>query len=216
MTYFITSENTLSQVASPNLPLAPNQYDRRYSDQFSNVLRLYFNQLDNILGQLNASVQAATIKIPYLSVQDTVSHTVTANTANAMTFNTVDYASDCSLVSNSRMTVTYAGMYNLQFSTEFQNTDTQLQDVDIWVRKNGVDIVGSDGLVSIPNKHGAVNGHAIAGWNMFIALDANDYVELYWATSNAAVTIEAYAAGVSPTHPSAPSNAATLNFISAL
>jgi hypothetical protein len=31
----------------PNLPLAPNEYERRYQDQLNNVLRLYFNQLSN-------------------------------------------------------------------------------------------------------------------------------------------------------------------------
>ena len=32
---------------SPSLPSAPNEYERRYQDQFNNVLRLYFNQLSN-------------------------------------------------------------------------------------------------------------------------------------------------------------------------
>ena len=31
----------------PNLPLAPNEYERRYQDQINNLLRLYFNQLSN-------------------------------------------------------------------------------------------------------------------------------------------------------------------------
>jgi hypothetical protein len=31
----------------PNLPLAPEMYDRRYQDQLNNVLRLYFNQISN-------------------------------------------------------------------------------------------------------------------------------------------------------------------------
>jgi hypothetical protein len=31
----------------PNLPLAPAEYDSRYFAQLSNVLRLYFNQLNN-------------------------------------------------------------------------------------------------------------------------------------------------------------------------
>ena len=31
----------------PSLPLPPDEYDRRYFDQFNNILRLYFNQLNN-------------------------------------------------------------------------------------------------------------------------------------------------------------------------
>jgi hypothetical protein len=34
-------------VTPPNLPLATNEYERRYQDQLNNVLRLYFNQLSN-------------------------------------------------------------------------------------------------------------------------------------------------------------------------
>jgi hypothetical protein len=31
----------------PNLPLAPAEYERRYQDQLNNILRLFFNQLNN-------------------------------------------------------------------------------------------------------------------------------------------------------------------------
>ena len=34
-------------VRPPNLPLASNEYDRRYQDQLNNILRLYFAQLNN-------------------------------------------------------------------------------------------------------------------------------------------------------------------------
>jgi len=216
MSYLVTSNFELNRVASPRLPAATVEYDQNYINQLNNILRLYFSQIDNILGQLSATTLITSIKVPYLAVEDTVSHTVTANTANAMTFNTVDYSNSCSLVSSSRLTVTYAGIYNLQFSTQFQNTNTQLHDVSVWLRKNGTDIVGSTGLISIPNSHGGTPGHIIAGWNFYVSLAANDYIQLYWSTDSAAVTIEAYAAGVTPTRPSTASNVATLTFVSAL
>jgi hypothetical protein len=34
-------------VTSPSLPAAPDVYDRRYHDQLNNILRLFFNQLNN-------------------------------------------------------------------------------------------------------------------------------------------------------------------------
>ena len=55
MTLLVTSEFELSQVASPNLPLATEQYSRAYTDQLNNVLRLYFNRIDAILDQLKTS-----------------------------------------------------------------------------------------------------------------------------------------------------------------
>ena len=48
----VTSVYELNQVAAPNLPLAPTEYNRQYGDQLNNVLRLYFNRLDAILAQL--------------------------------------------------------------------------------------------------------------------------------------------------------------------
>ena len=41
--------------AVPSLPLGPVQYDRQYVDQLNNVLRLYFNQLNNVVGKLVAN-----------------------------------------------------------------------------------------------------------------------------------------------------------------
>jgi len=64
MTYIATSEYTLNKAVAPRLPAATNQYDPNYINQLNNVLRLYFNQLDNITGQLSS---ASTI-IPALTV----------------------------------------------------------------------------------------------------------------------------------------------------
>jgi hypothetical protein len=48
----VISDFEINQVAAPNLPLSPFEYDRQYTDQLNNVLRLYFNRLDAILNQL--------------------------------------------------------------------------------------------------------------------------------------------------------------------
>ena len=52
MSLNVTSNEPLSQVAPPNLPLAPTEYTTQYVDQLNNVLRLYFTQLNKIVGQL--------------------------------------------------------------------------------------------------------------------------------------------------------------------
>lgn len=48
----VTSEYEIARVAAPSLPNPPPEYDARYGEQLNNVLRLYFNRLNNILGQL--------------------------------------------------------------------------------------------------------------------------------------------------------------------
>ena len=55
MTFIVTTDYEIDKIAAPNLPLAPDQWDKRFHDQYSNVLRLYFNRLDNFLARLMAS-----------------------------------------------------------------------------------------------------------------------------------------------------------------
>jgi hypothetical protein len=55
MTLIVTSEKELQRVTPPNLPNAPIAYTQQYHDQLTNVLRLYFNRLNTIIGQLSTS-----------------------------------------------------------------------------------------------------------------------------------------------------------------
>jgi len=41
--------------APPSLPLAPEEYDRRYQDQLNSVLRLFFARLIGTTWQLGAT-----------------------------------------------------------------------------------------------------------------------------------------------------------------
>lgn len=209
--------------AVPNLPLGTEEYERRYQDQFTNILRLYFNQLKNALGELFGPSGGKYIEFPYGAFSSDQDQTTTANTATLMTLNTTDFANGVS-ISSSKITVANAGIYNLQFSTQFQNTDNQLQDISIWLRQgndggSSADIAGSTGYVSIPARKSASPGeeaHEIIGWNYYLSMAADDYVEIYWSTTNSTVTIQAYPASVSPTRPSTQSVVATLSFVSAL
>jgi hypothetical protein len=160
----------------------------------------------------------ATTRFPYGAFSSFASQTTTANTATLMTLNTTDFSNGVS-ISSSKITVTYAGIYNLQFSAQLQNTDNQIQDISIWLKQNGTDISGSTGLVSIPARKSASVGeeaHEIIGWNYYISMNANDYIEIYWSATLASVTIQTYPVSTSPTRPSTASVVATLSFVSAL
>jgi hypothetical protein len=209
MTLLVTSDFEMNRVATPALPLATDVYSRPYQDQLNNVLRLYFNRIDSILGQLE------TLSVPYGAFSSDQDQTATANTATLMTLNTTDFANGVSIAS-SKITVATAGIYNLQFSAQFSNTNTAFQDVYIWLKQDGVDIPGSTGFVSIPNRHAGTDGHAIVGWNYFLSMAASDYVEIYWSVPNTAVSIQHLAASGTPTKPSTQSVVATMSFVSSL
>ena len=211
----MATQNRLINPAVPNLPLGTEQYDRRYQDQFTNILRLYFNQLQNALTEITGNAGGRYLALPYGAFSSDQDQTAVANTATLMTFNTTDFA-DSVRINNSEIIVEYAGIYNLQFSAQFRNTDTAFQDVYIWLRQNGEDITGSTGFVSIPNRHAGTDGHAIVGWNYFLNMAAGDHVEIYWSVPTIDVTIQHLAASGTPTKPSTQSVVATLSFVSAL
>ena len=51
-TLYVYTEKDLQRFVAPRLLSAPVAYDQRFMDQYSNVLRLYFNQLDSFNNQL--------------------------------------------------------------------------------------------------------------------------------------------------------------------
>jgi hypothetical protein len=133
-----------------------------------------------------------------------------------MTLNTTDFANNVSIAS-SKITVANSGIYNLQFSIQAQSTDVAPQDIFIWLKQNGTDITGSTGKIGIPaRKTPADPFHSIVGWNYFVSMAANDYIEIYWSTTSANVSIQFYAASGTPTKPSTQSVVATMTFVSAL
>lgn len=151
---------------------------------------------------------------PYGAFQDSTNQTA-ANTTTAypMTFNTTDYSNGVSVVSNSQLTVKSYGIYNIQFSVQLVNTDSSIHDMDIWFRKNGTNVPASNSRYSVPNSHGGVDGHTIAALNYYIELNANDYVEIMWATDDTAVSIQQLATRTSPDTPSTPSVIATMQYV---
>lgn len=63
MTLIVTSDYELSRVAAPALPNPTPVYDERYLNNLNNILRLYFNQIDKILGQLMTNTSSLPISI---------------------------------------------------------------------------------------------------------------------------------------------------------
>jgi len=200
----------------PRLPAAPADYDPNYANQLNNILRLYFNQLDNSFSALLDSGGGSYLRAPYGAFSDFTSQTTTANTATLVALATTDFSNQVT-VATSKITVQNAGIYNLQFSVQVQNLDNAPQDVFFWLKQNGTDIVGSTGKVGLPaRKNPGDPFHDIKGWNYFLSMAANDYVQIYWSTTSVDVSIQTYAASGTPTKPSTASVVATMSFVSAL
>lgn len=207
------------QLLTPALPDLPNpqeRYDRLSFAQTNAVTRNFFLKLTNLFSALLGARGAQYINAPYGAFQDATDQTAAnTTTAYAITFDTTDFSNGVTLSNSSRLNVSQAGVYNVQFSIQFKNTTNDTQDTDVWFRKNGTDIAKSNSRFGLaPRKASTDPSHTIAALNFFVDLLANDYLQIMWRVSDTGVSIEHYAAGTSPTRPIVPSVIATLSYVS--
>ena len=208
----------LQTPAPPDLPSPGQTYDERLTAQTHRGLLTYFRKLTNILGTVLGPRGGKYLNLPYGAFQDSTDQAAAnTTTAYAITFDTTDYSNGITLSNSSRLNVSQAGIYNVQFSIQFKNTTNDSQDSDVWFRKNGTDIAKSNSRFGLaPRKSAGDPSHMIGALNYFVDLAESDYLQLMWRPSDVGVSIEQYAAGTSPTRPAIPSVIATVSFVSNL
>jgi len=125
--------------------------------------------------------------------------------ANLMQLRLTDLTNGVS-VSSSKIVFENAGIYNLQYSAQFTNADNASeQSVSIWIRKNGVNVDGSTGIIQLPKKGSGLNGETLPSWNFLLSLAAGDSISWYWSSPSTQVSISKFASATSPTRPSTAS-----------
>ena len=273
----------------PRLPVAPQQYEQQYQEQYSNILRLYFNQLQNFNQLFTTNTGGSLLQFPngafhqdgattltgamtnvsttaiqvvstaqfassgtllieselvgYTGKTSTTftgitrgvygstntSHSIGANVTEAIgvasstssitiPFDTTDASNGVSIdgTDPSKVVAATAGYYNIQFSAQLLNFTSSDDNVTFWFRQNGTDVAYSAGIQAVPSKHGSSPGAAIVSWNLVLPLNANDYVQLVYASESGNTVCATYPAGTLPTHPVSPSVILTATFVSAL
>lgn len=197
---------------APSIPIPQPAYSQDQQQQRDNALRLYFNQIDN------GNWDGTKVVAPYGSFFSTATQTAASTTtAYPITFSNTDSSNNITLSNSSRLNVAYAGIYNLEFSLQLSNLYTAPIDINVWLRKNGVDVANSNSLFGLAARKGPTDPfHNLGALNLFVQLSAKDYIELVWCTSDVNGTIKYLAAQASPTRPATPSVIATLSWVSAL
>ena len=176
--------------------------------------------------KLPYSGSGAGLTFPHIGASDTTDQYATANdTPTLVNWNTLDTASGFTLAAGAA-TATYAGVYKIDYSLQFANTDNQQHDVDVWLRVNNVDVVGSTSKFSIQARKSAILPTFIVAYSTVVfTLAAGDNVKLYWATDLAynpvgpvnGIYMEYQAAQTVPfVHPSVPSAIGAITFVSAV
>jgi hypothetical protein len=168
--------NEVDKVAAPALPLAQDNYNRSVTDQFNNILRLFFRRLTNVINEILSTEDGGKV----LYMPRGLFYSTTGQTAVAT---------------------------NTGYPVEFENSS----DVTIWtwINKNGTDVSYGGQKQTIKG-----NGDQAIYWNFSIDLTAGQYIEMYWATSDTALSLHTEAA-TSP-HPGVPSTIVAVSFVSNL
>jgi hypothetical protein len=187
-------------VVPPNLPVAPTDYQVRYQDQLTNILRLFFSQIANRVNSPTA----------HASYFDTTTQTnPVANQVNLFRYNSV--VSEFGItrgVPTSKIFVSNTGVYNFQFSAQIDKTVSGVDQMWIWPRINGVNVPDSATKVNIQGNAEA----EVAAWNFILVMEAGDYFELAWQSPENKMIILAEPAASN--YPGIPSIILTITWVS--
>lgn len=124
----------------------------------------------------------------------------TANVINYMTVTNADASNNGVIMvdpisSNyTKIKILNEGVYNIQFSAQLTHTSASLEEIQIWFRRNGVDILDSNSNISIKDN----DQNAIASWNLIVNALPDDTFSIMWASSHTTVFLQAEPAQSSP------------------
>jgi hypothetical protein len=215
---------------APNLPLPPENIDRKFMDDLENTLRLYFNQIDNFCQPFSSKTGGGLLQFPYIAASDNATQYATAaNTPTIIQWDTLDSGNGFTLNADNTATAEVSGIYKITYSLQFANNDNAIHDAIVWLRANGStsgdDVANSTTVFTLQARKSSLLPNYVCGYSEVVfPLNAGDSVGLWWGTDQAATSggatgiyLDYRAAQTTPMpYPSVPSVIGSITFISAL
>jgi hypothetical protein len=194
------SRTTTRNIVSPSYPIAPEEYTARFMEQYTNVLRLFSATVAN-------SVNAPKVHGSYY---DTTTQTnPVANVERLMKLNSTVSAYGTKIGSpTSRVFINETGVYNIQFSAQFDKTGGGADSAYVWLKINGAAVPHSAGKIVISG----TNAETIAAWNYVTVLSGGDYFEIAWLSND--TTMRVVAIPATSVIPEVPSVIVTVTWVS--
>ena len=127
---------------------------------------------------------------------------VSANVAYVAQMDNADsFNAGITIASSTNITVAATGVYSVNASIQFANSDSNDHTSTFWFRKNGTNIPNSASVISVPKI--AEGGKTLAQVTIFESMTVSSYIQLVWSVNNIAVTLDYSAAsGAIPEIPS--------------
>jgi uncharacterized protein YcfL len=175
----------------------------------------WFSALHGRLFALFGALGLQYLNNAYSSVSCTSTQVAVANTATKITLDTASLSNGLTLASNA-VTAAQAGYYQVNLQAQCTNAAATVQQVFLWVRKNGVDLASSGAVASINPIAGAMLGYTFLISSLIVSLSAGDYLEFYWAADNVNAKLTARAVQAAPfAMPAVPAFAVSMTLVSA-
>ena len=133
-----------------------------------------------------------------------------ANQVNLLTLSNTGPSNGVSIVGGNQITVVNAGTYTKLFTVIVNKTSGGTSDISIWLRYNGVDVVGSRQDLELTNTLAQI----FASGNFTLNMAAGSNVQICWSSADITVQLAALPAAINPTRPTGASAKVTLTRIS--
>lgn len=217
----------LNPVKAPALPLAPAEYVAKQQEQLLNALRLYFRAIDNWTQIVAGPLGGAYLNNPHISASGTASQYAGGNnTPTKVLWNVLEAGAGFTLNANNTATPDKSGVYKIDYSLQFVNTDNVAHDVEVWLQVDGVNVARSGTVFTLQaRKSTGVYSYLAAYSSVMFDLEAGQDISLWWATDKAYNTVgpvdgvymENRAAQTSPySAPAVPAAVGSIAFVSSL
>jgi hypothetical protein len=135
-------------------------------------------------------------------------------TSAVVQWDTTEISNGVYLSNTTRINVRNAGVYNVSFALQLQNSTNDAQYADVWIRKNGTDITNSASRFGIPARKSTGDPSHLTGYKSFyVNLAAGDYVEIAGAVSDVGVTLEHFASSGTIPRPAIPAANISVDYV---
>jgi len=180
-----------------------------------NSLAVFIDVTDNVMkvkdvfGNVSPFVSVATPTY-YAAFSSSVTQTVAANVEKAITVNTTNVVPlGIELVGDSEFKVLNDGVYNFAISAQVRHTAGGTSTTSWWFKVNGQNVSNSATDMRLQGN----NAEEVFYVNIFLDLNANDKVQIFWSSTDAASQLYAIGVRSTPTRPAVPSVIITINSV---
>ena len=177
----------LNPVKAPALPLAPGVYDPLQQEQLLNALRLYFRSLDNYTQIVAGPEGGRFLNFPHISASGNANQYADGdNTPTITAWDTAETLVGFTLNSDSTATAQSSGIYKIDYSLLFVNSDNAAHDAEVWLKVDDVNVERSGSIFTLQaRKSTGVPSYLVAYSSVTFYIEAGQSVGLWWATDKA-------------------------------